>query len=63
MFTVKHNKEVATLLRKLGWSHKQIAGYVGCSESWSRHNLAEVKQDDKMMYGAMEYLVMYYGEF
>jgi hypothetical protein len=61
MFTVKHNKKVATLLRKLGWSHKQIACYIGCSESWCRHNLVSVKQDDDLMYGGMEHLVMYYG--
>ena len=56
MFKQKHNKEVAIFLRKLGWSHKQIAGYIGCSESWCRHNLAAVKQDDDMMHEGMEKL-------
>jgi hypothetical protein len=57
MFEVKHDKNTATFLRKLGFSHKQIAGYMKCSESWCRHNLADVKQDDDLMHDAMSVLI------
>ena len=63
MFEVKHNLKTATFLRKLGYSHKQIAQHLGCSESWCRHNLAGVQEDKKLMKECMEGLIYKYGAF
>lgn len=50
MFTVQHDIEKAIYLRKLGWSHKDIAEFMQCSESWCRHNLSTVKKDKELMH-------------
>lgn len=63
MFEVKHNLKTATFLRKLGYSHKQIARHLNCSESWCRHNLAGVQEDKELMKECMEGLIYKYGAF
>lgn len=50
MFKQKHDKRVAIFLRKLGWSHKQIAEYLQCSESWCRHELSKINPEKELMY-------------
>lgn len=48
---VKHriDIEAGRQLRKIGWSHADIALYLGCSEDWCRHNLSDVKKDSELM--------------
>lgn len=50
MFKLKHDKTKAIFLRKLGWSHSQIAEYLQCSESWCRHELSKISPDKELMY-------------
>lgn len=48
---VKHriDIEAGRQLRKIGWSHADIALYLGCSEDWCRHNLSDSKKDFESM--------------
>lgn len=49
------NRERAVLLRRLGWSYKQISKYIGCSEAWCAVHLNGVKPDDELMQEVLEY--------
>lgn len=43
------NLKVAQELRSIGWSHSDIAEYLGCSPDWCRHNVADVEKDYNKM--------------
>ena len=60
MFKQKHDKTKAVFLRQLGWSHKQIAEYMQCSESWCRHELAKVKPEQELMYAVAKEAMLDY---
>jgi len=51
------NRERAVLLRKLGWSYKQISKYIGCSEAWCAVHLSNIKPDDELMQKVAEDLL------
>lgn len=46
--------ETGRRLRKLGWSHADIAKYLGCSEGWCRHNLNDTSKDFEQMKACAE---------
>ena len=60
MFTQKHDKQKAIFLRQLGWTHKQIAEYIGCHESWCRHELSKIKPEKELMYAVAKEAMLDY---
>lgn len=45
----KYDMKMGVYLRKLGWTHKQIAEFLGCSEIWCRQKLSGIKEDKELM--------------
>ena len=46
------NKQKGVLLKKLGWTNKQIAKSLDCSEIWCATNLSGIKPDYKLRHQA-----------
>lgn len=45
----KYDMQMGVYLRKLGWTHRCIAEFLGCSEIWCRQNLAGIEEDIELM--------------
>ncbi len=43
------DRDTAMLLRRAGWSYKDIAEYVGCSEIWCKRVLNNIEKDKQLM--------------
>lgn len=59
MVKIERDMERVIFLRKLGWSHKDIAEFMGYSETWCRHNLSEYQKEKEIMYQAAVIAEMY----
>lgn len=59
MVKIERDMEKVIFLRKIGWSHKDIAKFMGYSETWCRHNLSKYQKDKELMHQAAVIAEMY----